>query len=408
MTDVLIVGAGLAGLFAAALAARRGAAVTLITQGRGGLGIGHGCIDIWSAGVLERALPHLPDNHPYRRATISSLRSALTQLDGMLSPSGLRLSGSLARNLRLPTPAGQLHPTAFALTAQAQADPLTGEDFTLATIDAFRDFSLALASHNLRQLGAPPASLLELPMVGLPTRRDAYSTDLARCLDDSSLRAETFRAWKPRVLGIRRLGLPAVLGLQSHPVVMADLEDRLGLQVFEIPTLPPSVPGLRIEAALRADAQRHGALIIEGPHVIGRVSGASNGKRAAGVVAHTAGGPRVYNADRVLLATGGVLHGGLVTLPTGRVQESVFDLPVVHNTQRQTWTSPQIGGRQAYATFGVAVDHQMRPRALDGGPVLENLYAAGGLLAGADRTREGSRQGIDLATAYRAVEAALA
>jgi glycerol-3-phosphate dehydrogenase subunit B len=407
MTELLIVGAGLTGLFAAALAGRRGAAVTLICQGRGGLGIGHGCIDVWSAGVLERALPHLADNHPYRRAGLPSLRSALTELDGMLNTSGLRLSGSLARNLQLPTPAGQLRPSAFALIAQAQADPLTGEDFALATIDAFRDFALTLASDNLRRLGAPPASLLELPMVGLPTRRDAYATDLARCLDDPPLRAETLRAWKPRVLGIRRLGLPAVLGLRSHPVVMAELEDKLGLQVFEIATLPPSVPGLRIEAALRADAQRHGAQIIEGPHVIGRVSGASNGKRAAGVVAHTAGGPRVFNADRVLLATGGVLHGGLVTLPTGRVQESVFDLPVIHSTERQAWTSPHIASRQAYATFGVAVDHQMRPRALDGGPVLENLHAAGGLLAGADRTYEGSRQGIDLATAYRAVEAAL-
>jgi glycerol-3-phosphate dehydrogenase subunit B len=408
MTDVLVVGAGLAGLFTAALAARRGASVTLLCQGRGGLGVGHGCIDVWAAGVLERAIPHLPDNHPYRRAGLPSLRSALTELESMLSASGLRLSGSLARNLQLPTPAGHLRPTAFALASLAQADPLAGEDFSLATLQDFRDFALALAADNLRQHGAEAFSRLELPVVGAPVQRDAYSTDLARCLDDASLRAETLRAWKPRLLGIRRLGIPAMLGLRSHPIVMAEIEDRLGIQAFEIPTLPPCVPGLRIEAALRADAQRHGALFVEGPHVIGRVAGATEARRAAGVVAQTAGGPRVFNADRVILATGGVLHGGVVTLPTGRVQESVFDLPVVHSTDRQSWTSPEISARQSYATFGVAVDHAMRPRAMDGGPVLDNLYAAGGLLAGADRTSEGSRQGIDLATAYRAVEAALA
>jgi glycerol-3-phosphate dehydrogenase subunit B len=408
MTDVLIVGAGLTGLFAAAHAARRGASVTLISQGRGGLGVGHGCIDIWAAGVLERALPHLPDNHPFRRAGLDSLRSALRELDAILSASGLRLSGSLARNLLLPTPAGHLRPTAFALSSMAQADPLPGETFSLASPQDFRDFSLPLAERNLRRHDAPPASVLHLPVVGAPAHRDAYATDLARCLDDASSRAETLRAWKPRLLGVRRLGLPAILGLRSNPIVMAEIEDRLGVQAFEIATLPPSVPGLRIEAALRADAQRHGALIVEGPRAVGRIAGAGEPRRADGVVAHTAGGPRLFHADRVLLATGGVLHGGLVTLPTGRVQESVFDLPVIHNTDRQAWTDPQTAHRQTYATFGVAVDASMRPRAIDGGPVLENLYAAGGILAGADRTAEGSRQGIDLATAFRAVEAALA
>jgi glycerol-3-phosphate dehydrogenase subunit B len=49
----------------------------------------------------------------------------------------------------------------------------------------------------------------------------------------------------------------------------------------------------------------------------------------------------------------------------------------------------------------------MQPLNVDGKPIFDNLFAAGGLLAGADRGMEGSRQGIDLATAYRAIEAAL-
>jgi glycerol-3-phosphate dehydrogenase subunit B len=50
----------------------------------------------------------------------------------------------------------------------------------------------------------------------------------------------------------------------------------------------------------------------------------------------------------------------------------------------------------------------MRPLGADGAPLLQNLFAAGGLLAGARRAEEGSRQGIGLATAWRAVESALA
>jgi anaerobic glycerol-3-phosphate dehydrogenase len=35
--------------------------------------------------------------------------------------------------------------------------------------------------------------------------------------------------------------------------------------------------------------------------------------------------------------------------------------------------------------------------------IYENVFAVGGLLAGADRNSEGSREGIDLATAWAAV-----
>jgi glycerol-3-phosphate dehydrogenase subunit B len=103
-----------------------------------------------------------------------------------------------------------------------------------------------------------------------------------------------------------------------------------------------------------------------------------------------------------------MLHGGLVARQDGRVQESVFDLPVVSEKDRTAWAGPSPLTSQPYASFGIAVARDMRPTGPDGVPIFKNLFAAGGVLAGADRTAEGSRQGIDLATAYRAVEAALA
>jgi glycerol-3-phosphate dehydrogenase subunit B len=73
--------------------------------------------------------------------------------------------------------------------------------------------------------------------------------------------------------------------------------------------------------------------------------------------------------------------------------------------ERRTGASPL--ARQLYAVSGVNVDRWMRPLGPDGTVAFDNLYAAGGLLAGADRAYEGSRQGIGLATAFRAVESAL-
>ncbi|MCZ7542112.1 MAG: hypothetical protein M5R40_00570 [Anaerolineae bacterium] len=49
-----------------------------------------------------------------------------------------------------------------------------------------------------------------------------------------------------------RVGFPAVLGLYDAARVQAVLADALGAPVFEITTLPPSVPGMRLYHALRA------------------------------------------------------------------------------------------------------------------------------------------------------------
>jgi anaerobic glycerol-3-phosphate dehydrogenase len=64
-------------------------------------------------------------------------------------------------------------------------------------------------------------------------------------------------------------------------------------------------------------------------------------------------------------------------------------------------------GAQPYASYGLRVDTAMRPATDDGAAYFTNLFAAGGVLAAGDRAMEGSRQGIDLVTAFRAVESAL-
>jgi glycerol-3-phosphate dehydrogenase subunit B len=116
---------------------------------------------------------------------------------------------------------------------------------------------------------------------------------------------------------------------------------------------------------------------------------------------------RVYPAQAVILATGGALHGGWRLTSDGEGRESVFGLPLTPRRDSGEWTASRMSASQPYAYFGVRVDSDLRPLAADGTPAFENVFAAGGILSGADRTRDGSRQGIDLVTAYRAVRAAL-
>ena len=67
------------------------------------------------------------------------------------------------------------------------------------------------------------------------------------------------------------------------------------------------------------------------------------------------------------------------------------------------WFEPAYWRSQPYARFGVVVNDAMQPVDAAGEPLYPNLWAAGGLLAGADRIGEGCREGVDLATAWCAV-----
>lgn len=407
MTDLLIVGEGLSGLFAAVLAAQHGARTTLVAQGRGSLSLSHGCIDIWAGGALPEVSRHLPAGHPYRIAGWNDLERALAAFLVVVARGGLVFRGNATTNLRLPTSLGGTHITNLAPDSLARGNLTSSTTFTVASIEGFRDFSALLLGGNLARSNGLAPAITSLPLIGDAPRRDLYAHELAARFDDADWRSELARAWKPRLGGVQLLGLPAVLGIRRHDEVVTSLEEKLDLRLFEIPTLPPSLPGLRLESLLRRTALAAGVRLIEGPRAVGLVDGRSGGRRVGGVVAHAAGGPRRLEANAVILATGGVLNGGWIARQNGRVVESVFDLPILHVESRSAWTSASPLEPQPYAAFGLQVDSMMRPVSAEGTPYFENLFAAGGILGGCDRSVEGSRQGIDLLTAFRAVESAL-
>ncbi|MEK7276108.1 MAG: FAD-binding protein, partial [Chloroflexota bacterium] len=163
--------------------------------------------------------------------------------------------------------------------------------------------------------------------------------------------------------------------------------------------------GMRLFNILRDDFQNHGGQLILGPVVNGRIE---NGRAIAAADAN--GRVKEYAAETVILASGGFLNGGLIGEFDGLVRETVFNLDVdsrsglLPHTPRQSWTSEIFLDAHAFSKFGVRVDTGLCPLDANGEPAAANLRAIGGLLAGADRLSEGSREGIALATAYRAIE----
>ncbi|MUW15813.1 glycerol-3-phosphate dehydrogenase subunit GlpB, partial [Halorubrum sp. CBA1125] len=198
---------------------------------------------------------------------------------------------------------------------------------------------------------------------------------------------------------VDRVGFPAFLGDQAGDEVRAELADRLGADVFEVPMGPPSLPGLRLEDRLYDALDDAGVRFETGNPVVG-IDAAADG-RIETVAVDRKGRETPYGADAFVLATGGLVGKGLDS-DRGGVREPVFDLHVPQPDDRYEWFVDDAFGDQPYARFGVRPDERCRPLDADGTVAYENVFAAGGVVGGADVAREKSASGVSLATGITA------
>jgi glycerol-3-phosphate dehydrogenase subunit B len=402
MDDLIIIGAGWAGLTAAAFALEKGAKVRLIAQGIGSPVVTPGWISIWDSarGNLLAAIRGLsarvPD-HPYALAGADTLATAVTRFGELTQKIGLLYVGDLAGNRPVRTALGTVQRPALVprgFEAKVGAAPL------FIGFEGWRDYYPALSGGEV--------ITIRLPLSDHPW--DLTPTSLAREFDSTSLRTAVIKEVKSRMTGATSIGFPAVIGLEQPEIALGDLRDQLGVPVFEIPTLPPSVIGTRLFTRLRRYFLDHGVRVQIG-HPVQR--GIVEKGRAVGVEVAAAGKPQPFRAGAVILATGGLYGGGLFSDDRGRIWEPVFGLPVQYDPDRTRWFREEMLTPQGQPVhyFGVRANAQMQPVNGHDEPVLEGVYLAGRNLAypqaeNAPAPLE-SAEGVALATAYKAVTCAL-
>jgi glycerol-3-phosphate dehydrogenase len=406
--DTLVIGAGLAGLIAAWRLSAHGQQVKMVTKGWGATHWASGCIDLLGyypiknsslinapVSVLARLVLEQP-NHPYAQVKMKRIDEAIRSLQDLCAEAEYPMPGSIQTNWLLPTAAGAIRPTCLAPETFIAGDLSDSSPMLLVGIGGFNDFYPHLVSANLRAQGfSSEAVIIQLP--GLQKYQRIDSMVLARYFNDPATAIELAEAIKPHLNTAERVGLPAVLGMENCIKVMRTLESILGCRVFEIPGIPPSVPGMRLHQILVDAIQESGGQIFQGLEVI---NGQSSGNHAQieAIYTESASRPLKHTARNFILATGGILGGGISTNYSGKVSDSIFDLLVKSPSDLMDWAHRDFFHPDGHPIMsaGVQVKQNFQTE-------YENLYAIGGTLSG-DFVRERSLEGVALVSGYHVGE----
>ena len=415
--DVIVIGAGLAGLFAAWQASQAGKKVLVISKGRGATHWHSGCIDVLgyrsedyqqpvrSPRISLEEMVHSNPQHPYALLGEKTIQAALEALKSLCEQHNYPLVGNLDKNWLLPTALGSARPTCLAPTTMMAGDLDKNEPMLLVGFSGYHDFYPKLAAANINLLEIPTQAMM-ITTPSLEQKKVITARYLAEAFDQPKFQAEVAQAIQQQLkqldsAAISRIGFPAVLGMNKPTQVLHSLEDLLGKAIFEIPTLPPSIPGMRLQCILVKAIEQNGGQVFEGWQVTGYLA---QDHRVQAVLSEAAARQKTTYATQFILASGGFLGGGFNTSYHSNPYETIFDLPLAPAPDPGDWFKPDFLGQDGHPLYryGVQVDQHLKPVGLQGESLYPNLFAVGGLLNGCDSLHERSLEGIALASGYAA------
>jgi glycerol-3-phosphate dehydrogenase subunit B len=413
--DLCIIGTGMTGMAAALFAAHRGLSVLQVGS-TGEMLFASGLLDLlgvhpieqkktWRdpwAGIeaLRRDLPR----HPYACLKQADIQAAFDELIAFLNTRGLNYIRHRRHNQEVVTSMGTTKLTyGLPLTmwngvaAFRKKTPCLVVDFRGLKGFSARQIALTLAPKW------PAIDTLRVDFPGLENLSEVYPERLARALEVVQNREHLARAIKPHLKNARVVGLPPILGINHSREVMTDLADRIGVPLFEIPTMPPSVAGLRLKETF----EQH--LPSEGTHQVHHKQVLRVRRSKGGIFLLEVGVTEkefTFRSQGVVLATGRFIGQGL---HAGRkkIRETVFNLPVAQPQHRAQWHRLDFLDPRGHPInqAGLEIDAYFRPLQRNGQAAFDNLFAAGSILAHHDWMRMKCGSGLAIATAYAAVNA---
>jgi len=413
-TDLAIIGSGMAGMAAAMFAANRGIPA-VVAGGAGTFEYASGLLDLWGLthpgqgyckdpwqglGQISESWPC----HPFLKIPEPYIKQAFEELIAVLKKHGLDYTGLPRENSRIITAFGTTKPTyrlpvtmADNATAFKEKPPTLLLDF-----NGLREFRAKFVQQVLASAW-PHIKVAAIDFPQTSQRSELFTPLMAQAMETEQVQDKFAAAVKPLLKDELFLGLPAILGINRSQDILKRLQGILGVKIFEIPTSPVSVPGIRLKETFKNALTGTCVTLLPNQRVI--LASSKPQGFCLETNSQSSIGTTQIQAKNCLLATGRFLSNGLVSDPKG-IQESVFNLRVDQPATREQWHGKNYFDPKGHAVnlAGLPTDENFRPMGKDNSPAHENLYAAGSILAGQDWMRNRSGAGLSIASAFCAIK----
>ncbi len=426
--DTIVIGGGLAGYSAALRSLELGRKTAVISHGQSALHFSSGSIDVLAklpnGNDVDKpqhglkSLAQLVPHHPYSKLGKENIWPALEWYQALMTSLGIPLTHQEdgSNHLRI-TPLGTLKSTWLSqpFVYQIPSDLNTPElsKVVFVGIDGFRDFHPELAADNFRLHAAfenLQISSATVTIAGFEHLKrnpcELRSIDIARLLrNDDALKAfadQLLRIASPSDLVV----MPAIMGNGDGLIWLNKLQKLTGLRIHEVPTMPPSLLGIRIEEAMSRAFIRQGGVHLRGDQVTGGEF-TYTGQTAQLEKVYTRNlQDHALQATRFILATGSFFSQGLQANHQ-QILEPIFGLDVAPYHQRESWHQDDFFTAQShpFLEMGVLTNHKLNPSIKQ--HTVSNLFCAGAILAHYNPISEGSGGGVAVCTGFHAANQAL-
>ena len=395
--DTIIIGGGLSGLVAGIDLSRKGQKCLIVSSGQSALHFFSGSFELYGMGDEPfKTMESLSPQHPYSMIGLENVKVLADKVKPFFREVGIELKGADGLNHWRITPLGAIKPAWLTLDEYASI-PAEGQmpwkKVAILNIDGFLDFHTSYIAASLESRGVETVvkgiSMPELEKLRQnPT--EMRSTNISKTLTGDRINTLAARI-NEYAKGVDAVLMPAVVGLTSCSDVVR-LKEMVNRPLHFIATLPPSVPGIRLQMMLKRHFQKVGGTYMLGDSVTGGEF--ENGKLNYITTQNHA--DVKFEADNFIIATGSFFSKGLVSDING-VREPIFGLDVISADQRSDWYKKNLFEAQPYMNFGVVTDNTFH--ASLNGVAVKNLYAAGSVIGGCNSMKEGSGAGVAILSA---------
>lgn len=411
--DTLIIGGGLAGLISGIKLCKQNKKCAIVSSGQSALHFCSGSFDLLNTlpdGSIVtnpqegiRSLIEQKNEHPYAKIGEAKIVELIEEAKKLFKELEIPFISFEENHYRI-TPIGEIKPTWLSINYFATSkslEEMPWKNVAIFNMTGFLDFYPEFIASGLRKKGVKTSiHLFTLPSLERLRKSpsELRSSNMTNIMDQ--LNPEEFQL----LVSTLREGssdadvivLPAILGLKSDTVI-TQLEKEVGKQILLIPTLPPSVIGIKLQQHLVKQFQRLGGEYMLGDS-INKAEIENNKITKLYSFNH---GDIPFIAKDIILATGSYFSQGLISTRE-RIYEPIFGLDINYDTNRSNWYDKNVYNEQPYMTFGIKTNKDFNGL-MDGKPI-ENLRVIGAGLESFNPIKEGSGGGVSIMTALNVAD----